>query len=191
MAEATPSNVTQLLRAWSAGEENALEQLIPVIYDELHRLAHRYMARERAGHLLETTALINEAYLKLADIKSLDWQSRAHFFAISAQQMRRILVDYARSRNAKKRGGSAFPVTLDEASFAPAEEGVDLAALDEALLALALFDERKAKVVEMRFFGGFSVRETAGALSVSEDTVLRDWRLAKSWLLRELSGEPS
>jgi RNA polymerase sigma factor (TIGR02999 family) len=191
MAEATPSNVTQLLRAWSAGEENALEQLIPVIYDELHRLAHRYMARERAGHLLETTALINEAYLKLADIESLDWQSRAHFYAISAQQMRRILVDYARSRNAKKRGGSAFPVTLDEASIAPAEEGVDLAALDEALFALALFDERKAKVVEMRFFGGFSVRETAGALSVSEDTVLRDWRLAKSWLLRELSGEPS
>jgi len=181
--------VTGMLVAWSNGDESALEKLIPLVHEELHRLAHRYMNRERPGHMLQTTALVNEAFLRLVDSSHVRWQNRAHFFAVSAQLMRRILVDFARSRNYKKRGGDALQVSLDEAlAISPARDA-DLVALDDALNALAEIDERKSRVVEMRFFGGLSIEEAAEVLKVSPDTVMRDWRLAKVWLLRELSGE--
>src|SRR5713226_3504532 len=183
-----PKEVTQLLLAWSQGDESALERLMPLVYDELHRLAQGYMGRERAGHILQTTALVNEAYLRLIDSKSVRWQNRAHFFAVSAQVMRRILVDFARSRNFQKRSGKVQQVSLDEALVLSAERGADLVALDDALKVLAEVDPRKSKVVELRFFGGLSVDETARVLKVSADTVMRDWRLAKVWLLHELSG---
>jgi RNA polymerase sigma-70 factor (ECF subfamily) len=179
--------VTQLLLAWSQGEESALEKLTPVVYEELRRLAHRYMAGERAAHTLQTTAL--EAYLRLIDGKQVNWQNRAHFFAISARLMRRILVDWARARQSHKRGDQPQQVTLDEALMLTRGRNEDLVALDEALKTLTKVDPRKSQVVEMRFFGGLSVEETAEVLKVSPDTVLRDWRLAKLWLLRELSGE--
>ena len=185
----TPPDVTGLLRAWSSGDESALERLVPLVYDELRRLARRYMAGERSGHTLQTTALVNEAYLRLVDARSVRWQNRTHFFAISAQLMRRILVDYARSRQTHKRGGDTIHVDLDEASTVASDRAPDLVALDDALKELASFDERKARVVELRFFGGLSVEETAEVLKVSADTVLRDWRLAKAWLLREISGD--
>ena len=181
--------VTQLLLAWSQGEESALEKLTPVVYEELRRLAHRYMGGERVGHTLQTTALVNEAYLRLIDGKQVDWQNRAHFFAISARLMRRILVDWARARQSQKRGDQPQQVTLDEALMLTRGRNEDLVALDEALKSLTEVDPRKSQVVEMRFFGGLSVEETAEVLKVSPDTVLRDWRLAKLWLLRELSGE--
>jgi RNA polymerase sigma factor (TIGR02999 family) len=187
MTEEKKPEVTRLLRSWSSGNKEALDQLIPIVYDELHRLAHIYIARERQGILLNTTALINEAYLKLADLKELEWQDRTHFFAVSARQMRRILVDHARKRSSKKRGGSAIRVTLDESFAGNMQQDVDLMSLDEALEKLASFDRRKASVVELRFFGGLSVEEAAAELKVSQDTVHRDWRLAKSWLLREIS----
>jgi len=189
MTDASRSEVTRLLRSWGSGNKEAFDQLIPIVYDELHRLAHMYIAKERAEILLDTTALINEAYLRLADLNELEWQDRSHFFAVSARQMRRILVDYARRRKAQKRGGSVLRVTLDEGLLGNDERDVDLLVLDEALATLATFDERKSRVVELRFFGGLSVKETAAALSVSKDTVFRDWRLAKSWLLREMSRE--
>ena len=187
----TPStqHVTELLLAWRQGEESALEKLTPVVYEELKRLAHRYMGGERAAHTLQTTALVNEAYLRLIDGKQVNWQNRAHFFAVSARLMRRILVDWARSRQALKRGDQPQRVTLDEALAVSSKHGEDLVALDEALQKLVEVDPRKSQVVEMRFFGGLSVEETAEVLKVSTDTVLRDWRLAKLWLLRELSGE--
>jgi RNA polymerase sigma factor (TIGR02999 family) len=178
-----------MLVAWSNGDKSALERLTPLVHDELHRLAHRYMNRERPGHVLQTTALLNEAFLRLVDSSHVRWQNRAHFFAVSAQLMRRILVDFARSRNYKKRGGNAVQVSLDEALAISPERGADLVALDDALTALAEIDERKSRVVEMRFFGGLSIEEVAEVLKVSPDTVMRDWRLAKVWLLRELSGE--
>ena len=188
---ATPSTrqVTELLLAWRQGEESALEKLTPVVYEELRRLAHRYMGGERAAHTLQTTALVNEAYLWLIDGKQVNWQNRAHFFAVSARLMRRILVDWARSRQAQKRGDEPLRVTLDEALAVSRTHGEDLVALDEALQKLTEVDPRKSQVVEMRFFGGLSVEETAEVLKVSPDTVLRDWRLAKLLLLQELSGE--
>ncbi len=179
--------VTELLRAWSAGDQNALEKLTPLVYKELHQVARRYMAKERSDHTLQTTALVNEVYLRLVDCGRVRWQDRAHFFAVSAQLMRRILVDFARSRNYQKRGGDAPHVSLDEVPVVGRED-VNLVALDDALRGLAGVDERKGKVVELRFFGGLSIEETAEVLKVSGETVARDWRLAKIWLLREMSG---
>lgn len=189
MTAPSARQVTQLLLAWRQGEESALEKLTPVVYEELRRLAHRYMAGERAAHTLQTTALVNEACVRLIDGKQVNWQNRAHFFAVSARLMRRILVDWARSRQSKKRGDQPQQVTLDEGLMLTRGRNEDLVALDEALKALTRLDPRKSQVVEMRFFGGLSVEETAEVLKVSPDTVLRDWRLAKLWLLRELGGE--
>src|ERR1700731_4327599 len=185
----TPStkDVTQLLQAWSQGQAPALEELVPLVHQELRRLARRYMFGERPGHTLQTTALVNEAYLRLVNSRQGNWQNRAHFFAISAQLMRRILVDHARARGYQKRGGGVPKVTLDEMLMGPQEKGHDLVALDYALKALAEVDPRKSKVVELRFFGGLSVEETAEVLKVHPNTVLRDWRLAKMRLKRELS----
>jgi RNA polymerase sigma factor (TIGR02999 family) len=188
MASPSPHGVTRLLKAWSGGEQEALEQLVPLVYHELHRLAHRYMATERHGHTLQSTALVHEAYQRLIDLQDMNWQNRAHFFAVSAQLMRRILVDYARSRRYSKRGGELRRVALNEAVAVFRDRRQDVVALDDALCALARIDARKAQVVELRFFGGLSVDETAEVLHVSSDTVLRDWRLAKTWLLRELSN---
>src|SRR5262245_8431926 len=191
----TPSagEVTQLLMAWSQGDRTALDRLIPVVHQELRRLAKRHVAREwwrgYPSLTLQTTALVNEAYLRLIETRNVRWQNRAHFFAIASRLMRRILVDYARRRSFVKRGGEAQQVSLEEARALGAERAPDLVELDEALRALSEVDERKSRVVELRFFGGLSVEETAEVLKVSRDTVLRDWRLAKSWLLRELSGE--
>lgn len=180
--------VTQLLVAWSQGEQAALEKLIPLVYAELRRIAHRYMHREHPGHTLQTTALVNEAYLRLIDASQVRWQDRAHFFAVSARLMRRILVDFARSRRYLKRGGGARNISFDEALFVSPERGQDLVALDDAMNVLATSDPRKARVVELRFFVGLSVEETAEVLKVSPDTILRDWRLAKAWLSREMQG---
>jgi RNA polymerase sigma factor (TIGR02999 family) len=187
--ERSAHQITRLLQAWSEGEQSALEHLIPLVYEELHRLAHHYMAGEQPGHTLQTTALLNEAYLRLVDSPKLSWQNRAHFFAVSAQVMRRILVDWARSRQALKRGGEARPLELEEALVVADAPGADLVALDDALKALAALDPRKSEVVEFRFFGGLSVEETAEVLKVSPETVMRDWKFAKSWLRRELSKE--
>lgn len=178
--------VTNLLVAWGRGDESALAQLMPLVHEELHRLARRQMRGERAGHLLQATALVNEAYVRLIDLSRVRWQDRAHFFAMAARLMRRILVDYARSKNYAKRGGGAQMVSLSEAANAAGEQRANLVALDDALNALTAFDARKGQVVEMRFFGGLTVDETAEALHVSVETVMRDWRLAKVWLLREL-----
>jgi RNA polymerase sigma-70 factor, ECF subfamily len=187
---ATPAssaqNVTRLLQDWRQGKGAALEGLMPLVNQELRRLAKRYMFGERAGHTLQTTALVNEAYLRLVNSRRVNWQNRAHFFAISAQLMRRILVDHARARGYQKRGGGVPKVTLDEALVGPEEKGRNLVALDDALTALAEVDLRKSKVVELRFFGGLSVEETAEVLKVSTETVMRDWRLAKAWLAREM-----
>ncbi len=182
--------VTDLLVAWGEGDPSALERLIPLVHEELRRLARRQMAGERPGHTLQTTALVNEAYLRLVDLSRVRWQDRTHFFAMSARLMRRILVDHARTRQSLKRGGGARLVSLDEALVVSEGRGEDLVALDDALHALAKTAPRKSQVVELRFFGGLSVEETAEALGVSPETVMRDWRLAKVWLLRELGGEP-
>ena len=189
MEEPPPQDVTGLLRAWSAGNEEALEKLAPVVYQDLHRAARRYMAGERSGHTLQATALINEVYLRLIDAKQMDWQNRAHFYAVCAQMMRRILTDFARSRRYHKRGGGAVHLPLDEALVVGPQPHSDLVALDDALKRLALVDERKGRVVELRFFGGLDIKETAEVLKVSQETVLRDWKLAKAWLLRDLSGD--
>jgi len=186
MPESSPVPVTQLLLAWGQGDEAALEQLIPLVHAELRRVARRRMGHERVGHTLQATALVHEAYLKLIDIRQVQWQNRAHFFAISSRLMRRILVDHARARGYQKRGGGARNVTLDEALIVTSERGGDLLAVDEALEALAARDRRKSQVVEMRFFGGLSVEETAEALHISIRTVKRDWTMARLWLLREL-----
>jgi RNA polymerase sigma factor (TIGR02999 family) len=183
-----PQDVTRLLRAWSNGEEDALEQLIPLVYNELHRLAHRYMSLEHRELTLQSTALVHEAYERLIDLKDVSWQNRAHFLAVSAQLMRRILVDYARSRRYAKRGGGWRHVPLNEAVAVFPDRRTDIVALDDALRALAEIDPRKSRMIEMRFFGGLSAKETAEVLNVSPETVLRDWRLAKVWLLRELSS---
>jgi RNA polymerase sigma factor (TIGR02999 family) len=180
-------DVTALLRAWSSGDEEALRRLTAIVYSELHRLARHYMKGERPGHSLQATALVNEAYLRLVDYKRVDWQDRTHFFAASAQLMRRILVEHARRRNLK-RGGKVQRISLDETVAVSSGRPVDLVALDDALKALEQFDPRKVQVVEMRFFGGLSVEETAQVLKVSPITVMRDWNTARSWLYRELAG---
>ena len=182
--------VTGLLRAWSAGDARALDALIPLLQRELHQIARRYMADQRPGHTLQSTALLNEAYLRLVDARRADWNDRSHFLAACSLIMRRVLVDHARARKAAKRGGGA-DLPLEEAWVSSPEPNVDLVALDEALDNLAKHDPRKAKIVELRFFGGLRVEETAAALAVSEETVLRDWRLARAWLARELSREGS
>ena len=182
------AGVTKLLRAWSAGDEAALGALIPLVEAELRRLARIYMARERLGHTLQTTALVNEAFVRLVDARQVGWQDRSHFLGIAARLMRRVLIDHARTRGVQKRGGGDHKVALDDGmAVAPAPD-FNLLALDRALEALAAVDERKSRVIEMRFFGGMTVEETAEALHVSSDTVKRDWRLAKLWLLRELEG---
>lgn len=181
--------VSTLLRAWSDGDQSALEKLAPIVYDELRRLARRYMGRERTGHSLQTTALVNEAYLRLVDYKRMRWQNRAHFFAVSAQLMRRILVDHARRHNLK-RGAEVQHVSIEDAAVVGGDRAADLVALDEALQALARIDSRKAKVVELRFFGGLSVEETAEVLKVSPVTVMRDWGTARAWLYREMRNVP-
>jgi len=189
MTTAPAHEVTQLLIDWSNGSQAALDRLIPLVDQELHRLAHHYMRRENAGHTLQTTALVNEAYLKLIDQKNVHWKSRAHFFALSAQLMRRILVDHARNRQYAKRGGGTQRITFDEALVVSSERGADLVALDDALSKLTSIDPRKGKVVELRFFGGLSVEETAEALQISAVTVMREWSMAKAWLYNSLNNE--
>jgi RNA polymerase sigma factor (TIGR02999 family) len=189
MSALSSHDITQLLRAWGSGDEGAVEKLTPLVYKELHRLAHRYMAREAPGHTLQTTALIHEVYLRLVDVRELNWQDRAHFFAVCARLMRRILIDFARSRRYLKRGGDAPHVVLDEALVVSRQLPADLLTLDDALKGLAKVDPRASQVVELRFFGGLSAEEAAEVLKISPETVTRDWRMAKAWLLRELSGE--
>ena len=189
MAAPTTQQVTELLQAWRQGDDTALDRLLPVVHQELRCLARRYMFRERSGHTLQATALVNEAYLRLVNARKVNWQNRAHFFALSAQVMRRILVDSARAHNEQKRGGENPRITLDEDFMGAQEKGQNLVALDDALKALAAVDPRKDRVVELRFFGGLSVEETAAVLKVSRNTVLRDWRLAKMWLKREMNKE--
>jgi RNA polymerase sigma-70 factor (ECF subfamily) len=188
-AAPTPPTPTALLLAWGRGEQAALDQLVTLVHDELRRIARRHMRHERPGHSLQATALVNEAYMRLIDIKRVQWQNRAHFFAMSARVMRRILVDSARARGNDKRGGGVAKVSFDEALIVSEEPGQDLVALDEALRTLETVHPRKSQVVELRFFGGLSLEETAESLHVSVDTVKRDFRFAKLWLLRELRGE--
>jgi len=183
----SPQEVTALLLAWSQGDRTALDQLMPLVYDELRKLASSHLADERPGHTLQSAALVHETYLKLVNEREMSWQNRAHFFAVAAQLMRKILIDYARSRNAAKRGGGAQRVSLDEALEVSDERSADLIALDDALNSLATFDERKSRIAELRYFGGMSVEETAEALCISPVTVMRDWRLTKAWLHSELS----
>lgn len=185
----SPESITQLLIEWRDGDEKALDRLIPLVYDELNRLAHRYMRRERPGHSFQTNDLVNEAYLRLVDHKGMRWQNRAHFYAVAAQAMRRILVDRARVRASVKGGGRVQMVDLDEANTKSEEQAAGLVALDDALVELAALDPRKVKVVEMRYFGGMTVEETAEALEVSAVTVMRDWSTAKAWLLRALTAD--
>ncbi len=187
MKPRSPGNITELLRAWHGGDQHALASLTPLVYDELHRLAGVYMSRERAGHPLQATALVNEAYLRLTDSSRVRWQDRSHFLAVAAQLMRRILVDFARDRRSQKRGHEWQQVTLDEGMILGGEPNVDLIALDEALRRLGAVDPRKVQVVEMRFFGGLSLDEAAEVIGVSVDTISRDWNAAKAWLRRELT----
>jgi RNA polymerase sigma factor (TIGR02999 family) len=187
MNKLSTREITQLLVAWSDGDRAAMEQLTPLVYAELHRLAARYMAGERPGHLLQTTALVNEAYLRLVDWKNVKWQSRAHFFGMAAHMMRRILVDFARAQNRDKRGAGAIQVSLSEATAAAPPRSADLVAIDDALRTLEALDERQSRVVELRFFGGLSLEETAAAIGVSVGTVRRDWSLAQAWLYNELN----
>jgi len=189
MDTASRSDVTELLVAWSNGNQAARDQLMSAVYDELHRLARRYMRRESPGHTLQTSALLNEAFLRLVDQKNVHWQNRAHFFGIAAQMMRRILVDYARSRNYEKRGGGARAVSLDEALIVSNARNEEVVNVHEALERLTEFDSRKGQIVELRFFGGLSIEETAEVLGVSPGTVMRDWTLAKAWLRREMSPD--
>jgi len=182
------SKITQMLREWSDGNQEALDNLLPLVYDELHRQAARYLRKERPGHTLQTTALIHEAYLKLINRRDVNWESRTHFFAVAAQAMRRILVDYAKAKHREKRGGDNIKLSLEEAMLVAAKEkGVDLIALDEALNKLNLLDEQQARVVELRYFSGLSLEETAEVLRVSRATVARDWEAARAWLHRELT----
>jgi RNA polymerase sigma factor (TIGR02999 family) len=179
-------DVTQLLRAWSGGDQLALEKLTPLVYQELHRRAHRQMAQERPGQILQTTAIVNEIYVQLIDLRGVSWRDRAHFFALSSRLIRRVLIDAARSKASLKRGGGSPHVALDENLLVSTEPQADVVALDEALTALGGIDPRKSQVVELRFFGGLSIEETAEVLKVSPETVKRDWKLAKAWLRREL-----
>jgi RNA polymerase sigma factor (TIGR02999 family) len=187
MNRAASQEITQLLLAWGSGDKAALDALMPMVYDELRRLARCYMRRQNAGHTLQTTALVNEAYLRLIDSSRVRWQDRTHFFAISAQLMRRVLVDFARARNSRKRGGEQIQITLDEQIEAPFEKETNLVALDEALQNLAKLSQRQSQIVELRYFGGLSEEEIAETLAISTRTVRRDWSLARAWLYRELS----
>ena len=180
------NQVTQLLLDWGNGDKAALDKLVPVVYQELRRLAAYYMRRERPGHTLQTSALVNEAYMRLVDYSQMRWQSRAHFFAVAAQAMRRILVEHARKRHFAKRGGGAVKVSFDEAAIVSQEQAADLVALDDALTSLEAMDERKARIVELRYIGGLNIEETAEVLSISPATVQREWRAAKAWLYREI-----
>ena len=192
MTTPVPEEVSQLLLDWGNGDRAALDKLIPVVHQELHRLAHHYMRQERAGHTLQTTALVDEAYMRLADYKRMRWQSRAHFFAVAAQVMRRILVEHARSRDSAKRGGGAQKLELDEAAVVSEGRSAEVIAVDEALTDLEAWDSRKGRIVELRFFGGLNIEETAEVMKVSPTTVQREWRAAKAWLYRALSeGGPS
>lgn len=191
MARPISPDITRLLVRWSNGDSDAEEQLIPLVSGELRRLAHAYMRRQRPGHLLQTTALVHEAYMRLVDARTLDWQSRAHFYGISAKLMREILVEFARAGHAQKRGGGAIPVPLENAELAAKTPGVDLVALDDALNDLAQFDQRKAKIVELRFFGGLSAEETAEVLQVAPITVTREWGKAKAWLYHTIKASPA
>jgi RNA polymerase sigma factor (TIGR02999 family) len=184
----TPQNVTQLLIDWSKGDKEALDNLVPLVYEELRRQAARYLRHERAGHTLQTTALIHEAYLRLVDQRNVHWQNRAHFFGIAAQMMRRILVDHARTKKRAKRGGSDIRVSFSEATLKAPDQDLDIVALDEALEHLAEIDEQQSKIVELRFFSGLTVEESAEVLGFSPATVKRDWSMAKAWLHREISG---
>lgn len=186
-----PENITELLASYGRGDKESLDQLMPIVYEELRRQAARYLRREQAGHTLQTTALIHEAYVRLVDQRNMQWQNRAHFFGIAAQMMRRILVDHARSKKRAKRGGSEVRVSLDEATVAVKGQDLDVVALDEALQRLAEIDEQQSKVVELRFFSGLSVEETAEVMGISKSTVKRDWSMAKAWLHRELSSDIS
>ena len=186
MLKPSSEDVTQLLLAWRQGNQEALDKLMPVVYEELRRQAHHYLQHEQKGHSLQTTALINEVYLRLLDCSKVNWKSKAHFFAITARMMRRILVDYARSQGYQKRGGGLQIITLDQERISPIGRDPDLVALDDALDALAAQDERKSRVVELRFFGGLSIEETAEVLGVCCDTVVRDWKFAKAWLAQEM-----
>ena len=189
--EPPSSEVTQLLQAWSGGDEQALEKLTPLVYAELRRRARYYMARERQGHTLQTTALINEVYLRLVDVRRINWQDRSHFLAMCARLMRRVLTDFARAKGYQKRGARSPEVVLDEALFVSHPPRADLVALDHSLDALMAFDPRKSQVVELRFFGGLSVEETARVLQVSAETVKRDWKLARAWLYENMTAEKS
>jgi RNA polymerase sigma-70 factor, ECF subfamily len=185
-----PHDVTALLLAWRQGDHSAFEELIPVVYDELRRLAHRHLRGERRNHTLQTADLVHETYVRLVDSSRVQWQNRAHFFAMAAQCMRRILVDAARARQSLKRGGDQARVELDPELTIAAGPNIDLVALDEALNGLAAVDERRSRVVELRFFGGLSVEETAGVLDVSPETVMRDWKVARAWLFKQLNSVP-
>ncbi len=185
--KSAPHQVTKLLQEWSEGDETALEQLMPLVHEELHRLAHQHMRREGPGHILQTSALINEAFLRLVDQPQIRWQNRGHFFGIAARLMRRVLVDEARKRNSVKRGGSLILVPLDEATNRAQEQAMNVAALDEALKTLEAIDARQGEIIELRFFGGLSIEETAAVLSVSPGTVMRDWTFARAWLRNEMS----
>jgi RNA polymerase sigma factor (TIGR02999 family) len=188
MEISSPKEITQLLQTWGRGDQESLTKLMPLVYEALHQAAHLHMIRERPGHTLQTTALINEVYLRLVDVKESSWQNRAQFFSLCAQLMRRVLTDFARSRSCAKRGGEARHVSLNEASTVSLESWPELAMMDGALEGLAAIDPRKAQVVELRFFGGLSVKETSEVLKISRETVIRDWKLAKVWLVRDLSG---
>jgi RNA polymerase sigma factor (TIGR02999 family) len=188
MASSPPKQVTQLLAAWGRGDETARDELMPLVYEELRRLAHKYIRQERPGHTLQTSALLNEAYLRLVDQKNIQWQDRAHFFGIAARLMRQVLVDYARKRGYAKRGGDARRVSLDDAMIVTQERAAEVVALDDALRSLAAIDPRQSQVVELRFFGGLSIDETAKVLAVSPGTVMRDWTLAKAWLRRAVTS---
>jgi RNA polymerase sigma-70 factor (ECF subfamily) len=184
----SPQQVTQLLVAWGGGDRAALDELMPLVYGELRRLAHRCMKRERPGHTMQTSGLVNEAYLRLVDQKNINWQGRAHFFGIAARLMRQVLVDYARRRRYAKRGDDARRVPLDEAMIVSKERAADVVALDDALKSLAEIDPRQSQIVELRFFGGLSIEETAEVLAVSPGTVMRDWTLAKAWLHKAITS---
>lgn len=184
----SPQQVTQLLVAWSGGDQAARDELMPLVYEELRRLAHQYLRRERRGHTLQTSALVHEAYVRLVDQTSIKWQGRAHFFGIAARLMRQVLVDYARTRRYAKRGGNARRVSLDEALIVSKERAAEVVALDDALKSLAEIDPRQSQIVELRFFGGLSIEETAEVLAVSPGTVMRDWTLAKAWLRRAITS---
>jgi RNA polymerase sigma factor (TIGR02999 family) len=187
----SPAEVSRLLAECSSGNQGAFEQLLPLVYDELHRLAAKYMSRERAGHTLQTTALVNEAYLRLADQKSARWKDRAHFFAVASKVMRQILIDHARTHARAKRGGGGTRISLDEVAVISKERAADLLELDEALRKLAEMDQRKSEVVELRFFGGLTIEEAAEVLKVTAKTVTRDWTMARAWLYREMAGGAS